>query len=144
MRFTVVGIPVPQGSMKAFTRRGGGRPIMTSDNARTRPWKDAVVWAAADALAEATIRGPVEVALTFRFGRPKSHHGKRGLLPSAPRLPSVRPDLDKLVRAILDALVEASVMADDAQVVTLSATKDYAADWEHPGVDVSVLFRGAR
>jgi Holliday junction resolvase RusA-like endonuclease len=128
--FKVVGTPIPQGSMRAFNRRGGGRPIVTADNARTRPWKDAVAWAARNAvdaeLGEGeTCRVAVDVVIEFRLARPKGHHGARGLLPSAPTYPAVKPDLDKLTRAVLDALVDAAVIADDAQVVQVRATKEY-------------------
>ena len=36
----VPGIPVPQGSTKAFVR--GGRAIVTSANAKLRPWRSTV------------------------------------------------------------------------------------------------------
>jgi hypothetical protein len=42
----------------------------------------------------------------------------------------VRPDLDKLVRAVLDALT-GPVLADDGQVVLLSAGKFYPGDSFH-------------
>jgi hypothetical protein len=45
--------------------------------------------------------------------------------------PTEPPDLDKLVRAVGDALTVCRVFADDAQVVTLNAWK-YSADPEHP------------
>ena len=133
--FDVVGDPVPQGSLRAFSRQGG-RPWLTSDNKRTRPWKDAVTWAASEAL-RFTATEPVAVRLSFRVRRPKGHTGKRGLLPSAPTYPGTKPDLDKLVRAVLDSLVEAKVLADDALVASIVASKSYADDVA-PGVRVRV------
>jgi Holliday junction resolvase RusA-like endonuclease len=44
------------------------------------------------------------------------------------------PDLDKLVRAILDSLTGV-VWRDDAQVVDIVARKVYA---ETPGVDIAI------
>lgn len=134
--FDVVGDPIPQGSMRAFARRGGGRPMVTGDNARTRPWKDAVTWAASEARRD-TATEPVCVSLAFSVRRPKSHSGKRGLLPSAPTYPGTKPDLDKLVRAVLDSLVEAQVLADDALVAMLRASKTFA-DGVPAGVHVRV------
>ena len=134
LRLTVPGIPVPQGSSRAFIR--GGRAIVTSANARLRPWRSTVTAAAAEAHKDAPpISGPVRVRLGFTFPRPAGHFGKRGLRSSAPAYPAVRPDLDKLVRAVLDALTESGCIRDDAQVVSLFAGKVYG---EAPGVSVIV------
>lgn len=134
LRFAVPGIPVPQGSSRAFAR--GGRVVVTSDNARLRPWRSTVTAAAAEARGDApAMAGPIRVRLGFTFPRPAGHFGKRGLRPSAPVYPAVRPDLDKLVRAVLDALTESGCIRDDAQVVTLFAGKRYG---EAPGVSVIV------
>lgn len=141
--FEVVGTPIPQGSMQAFNRRGGGRPIVTSDNKRTRPWKDAVTWAASEARSTfwGEYAGAVGVEMVFRIVRPKGHTGKRGLLPSAPAEHAVKPDIDKLVRAVLDAIVDAAVIVDDALVAELRVTKRYVTAMEAPGVRVMVRSR---
>jgi len=47
----------------------------------------------------------------------------------------VRPDCDKLARGAIDALGEAGVWRDDAQVAELVATKAYA---ERSGLRVRV------
>lgn len=134
LTFRVDGIPVPQGSAKAFVR--GGHAVITSDNPHLRPWRAAVTAAASEARGDVpTIRTPVFVTLGFVFPRPAGHFGKRGLRGAAPAFPATRPDIDKLCRATLDSLTAAGVFADDAQVVELQAWKDYG---EHPGVDVVV------
>jgi Holliday junction resolvase RusA-like endonuclease len=136
-QFDVVGTPIPQGSMRAFRRPGGGYPIMTADNPRTRPWKDAVTWAASE-LHVITLAGPALVRIDFRLARPKGHTGKRGLLPSAPAHPETKPDIDKLARAVLDSLVEAQLLRDDALVAELRVRKRYVVDGEMPGANVKV------
>jgi Holliday junction resolvase RusA-like endonuclease len=124
--FEVPGVPQPQGSTRAFKHRSSGRVVVTSDNARLRPWRDAVCWHARQALAgRQPLGGAVVVTLDFRFTRPAGHFGKRGLRPSAPREHVVRPDLDKLARSTLDALSEAGIWRDDAQVVEVRARKGY-------------------
>ena len=79
---------------------------------------------------------------TFRLPRPKGHYGtgrNAGLLkPSAPWYPAGRPDLDKLLRSTLDALGEAGIWGDDAQVVTIAASKHYTSDYEPPGATIRV------
>lgn len=127
----VPGVPIPQGSLRAFTRNG--KAWASSDNPRTRPWKAAVTAEAARVVEEQALetpafgRGPVAVDVTFLLPRPKGHYGTRGLLPSAPTVPTVTPDLDKLVRAVLDALT-GIVWRDDAQVASLIAGKRYVED----------------
>lgn len=43
-------------------------------------------------------------------------------------LPCVKPDLDKMTRAIMDGLKEAGVYRDDALVVKILVAKQYAGD----------------
>ena len=134
LTFHCDGLPQPQGSAKAFVR--GGHAVITSANVHLRPWRAAVTAAAAEARGDAaTIAGPVFVTLAFTFPRPAGHYGKRGLRGTAPEFPATRPDLDKLVRACADALTDAGVWRDDAQVVEINASKEYG---EHPGVTISV------
>src|SRR5579884_2129346 len=109
--FEVPGEPVPQGSGRPI-RAGNGRTYVIADSGRLRPWREAVT-----------------------FIRPRWHYGRRGLRPSAPLGHAVRPDLDKLARAVLDALVGAGVIRDDAQVAELHATKGYG---ERPGLAVAL------
>ena len=75
--------------------------------------------------------------MEFCFPRPKGHSGKRGLKPSAPTKHTQKPDIDKCVRVVLDALTSVAY-ADDAQVVQVHARKGWATD-AGPGVRVRVL-----
>lgn len=130
--FTVFGKPVPQGS-KRIGRLGGkagGRPIILDANDKTLgPWRASMTEAAQAArhkLGWGPFIGPVAVDLTFTVERPDSHYGTRGnLLPSARIAPSIRPDLDKYVRACFDAITESGAWEDDGQVVSISARKLY-------------------
>jgi len=132
--FTVPGESIPQGSTKAFTNRKTGRPIVTSDNPRTKSWRVEVAGAAREALSMmdlAMLTGPVELYVCFWRSRPKGHFGRRGLLPSALKYPTTKPDIDKLARAVLDALTDV-VYRDDAQVVALAARMVYIDDPTRP------------
>lgn len=144
--FTVRGIPAPQGSKRAFRNKHSGRIQQVESSKRVAPWRSDVRDAAMKALDNEILggrpnpgyafTGPVAVELAFRWPRPKGHHGARGLRPSAPVWPATLPDLDKLARAVLDALT-GIVWNDDAQVVDLGLRKRYA-DGEPPGVTVTV------
>lgn len=91
------------------------------------------------------ITGPVEVAVMFRFARPAGHYGTGRnadtVHSSAPEWPTGRTtqgDIEKLVRAVHDALTAAGVWRDDAQVVRLSAAKVWCQEGERPGAVIGV------
>lgn len=73
--------------------------------------------------------GPATLIATFHFPRPKSHYrtGKFAhlLRNVAPRQMFVGPDLDKLIRAIGDALVDACALVDDKQINLIRAAKKW-------------------
>ena len=120
--FVVVGIPAPQGSKRAFVR--GGRVSLVESCARVKPYRALVSLAASQARTDPPTRLPVGIGITFVFVRPKSHYTSKGALRAgAPTHPG-KPDIDKLCRAVLDALT-GILYHDDAQVVSLSATKRY-------------------
>jgi len=126
LAFTVYGVPIPKGSTKAFFRPGMKHPVVTHDNARTKPWQESVVSAALDAVGtlplgqSATGDGePVALELAFFLPRPKT-------APKRVVRQVKKPDLDKLVRCVKDALTRAGVYRDDAQVVRTVATKEFA------------------
>jgi Holliday junction resolvase RusA-like endonuclease len=99
--------------------------LIDSNPYGTRRWEKAVAYAARAHYSGPQLDGPLEVEITFFLARPKGHFGKRGLLPSAPEFPAVKPDVDKLARSTIDAL-HGAVFANDSRVVHLRATKLYA------------------
>ncbi len=125
----VLGTPAPQGSKRHV---GGGRMVESSK--AVAPWREAVVaQCQRDLIAEKRIDDPVVVRMTFWLTRPASHRKTNGeLRANAPLVPGRTPDLDKLQRSTLDALVQAAVLTDDARVVTIHARKRYA-DTNAPG-----------
>ena len=72
------------------------------------------------------------------FPRPRAHYGTgrnaNRLKDSAPLWHDKRPDVDKLARAVLDAITESGTLRDDCQVVALSARKRYGP----PGVAITL------
>jgi crossover junction endodeoxyribonuclease RusA len=140
--FTVHGKPAPKGSVRAFVprkrdgsivRRADGAPMVVKNDdsgARGKAWMGDVAKACAEAMDAGEIAlmrdVPVAVSIIFHAVRPKSHYrtGRNAarLRDDAPSWPAKRPDVDKWVRAVLDALT-ATAWADDGQVVELHATK---------------------
>jgi len=117
IEFRADGVPVPQGSMKVINGR-----VLHSQGSALAVWRSTVAFAAKIAGAKVTDE-PVEMTMVFIMPKPKTV--KRDL-------PTVPPDLDKLVRGVLDALTHVCY-SDDAQVVSINAHKVYGAT---PGVEV--------
>jgi Holliday junction resolvase RusA-like endonuclease len=121
--FTVYGVAQPKGNMRAFLKRGMKFPIVTETNRNVRSWSQLVAEAASHALAAddgRQLTGAVAMSVQFALPRPKKYQ-KRGVEPAH----CTAPDIDKLLRGVLDALSQV-VYSDDAQVVYVSATKEYA------------------
>ena len=127
LQFHVLGTPRPQGS-----KRHIGRGVMIESCEALRPWRDSVAWAAREAMQQQgweKASGAVALTLGFAFRKPKS--AKRNY-------PTVKPDIDKLERAVLDAMTTAGVYRDDAVVIDVRKTKFYCSDGEPEGVTVVV------
>jgi Holliday junction resolvase RusA-like endonuclease len=96
-------------------------------NARAQTaWSNAVGWATRAAWRGLPLRGAVGISVTF-------------LLPATKRkraMPTVKPDLDKLLRSTLDAM-SGRAYHDDALIVAATARKDYAGK-EGPGAWIEV------
>src|SRR5690606_18338981 len=96
---------------------------------KLRSWDAAVREAAREACGNPEsplfVQTPLRVVLTFRLTRPSGHWGKHGLRPSAPPVPTTKPDGDKLARSTIDPL-HGIVFDDDARIVELVVRKVYA------------------
>jgi Holliday junction resolvase RusA-like endonuclease len=128
VEFTVLGEPQPQGS-KTVVQRKGRRSVVREDNPDTEPWRATVAAAAVKAMDGRQVRtGPLRMTVTFVFRRPGGHWGTGRnagrLKPSAPLYVRTRPDVDKLLRAVGDA-ISGIVCRDDAQLVVVHAEKHY-------------------
>ena len=129
IEFIVHGKPVPKGSKRGFVV--GKRVAIADDNSEPlQQWYGAVTSAAAEAMGDNLLWcGPVRLSVVFYFKRPKGHFGTGKnadtLKPSAPERHTKKPDLDKLLRTIQDALTS-TVYRDDSQVCEYGVlTKQY-------------------
>ena len=128
IEFFTPGKPAPQGS-----KRHVGRGIMVESSRDVGAWRERIAIAAHNTMRSTgwgIVSGPVTVTLGFILPRPKN-------APKVTPAAMKRPDLDKLVRAVLDA-VTGVVIADDSQVVALHATKIVAAVDDSPGVHTRI------
>jgi Holliday junction resolvase RusA-like endonuclease len=143
LSFRVAGRPVTQGSKTGIVV--GGRAVLVEKaRDRLKPWREAVRSTALEHLDQVMrgeawqpYPGPVHVQLVFALPKPASAPKTRRTWPTGAR----SGDVDKLARAVLDALTDAGVWRDDAQVVRLLVDKDYPGPHTQqitPGVLVQV------
>ena len=139
IEFTVFGVAQPKGSAKAFLPKGWTRPIVTSDNPKNRGWQQLVAEGASRALAQqpsaALLEGAVRLVVVFYLPRPKKYQTRRYDGQAVAHL--TKPDLDKLVRSVKDALTRV-VWHDDSQVIELIARKFYATGDDAPHAEIRV------
>lgn len=137
INFFVPGTPAPQGSKRYL-----GNGVMIESSKRVKPWR-ADIRATALANFKQPFTGPIWLDLLFVLPRPKSHHGTgrnaNTIKPSAPTQHTQKPDLDKLIRAVGDALTSVAYQ-DDSQVVAGSYMKrwSYGAN-DRAGVYITVV-----
>jgi crossover junction endodeoxyribonuclease RusA len=139
--FEVRGVPIQQGSARAFVIPGKGgrkpRAVVTHDSRRDLgAWRRLVSDVAQSHAPPTLWSGPVVVDLVFHLPRPKSEPTAIGRGKARRPLrtwPVRKPDLDKLVRAVIDSLTNV-FFEDDSQVVGITAIKD----WGTPGVGITL------
>lgn len=139
----VPGVPLPQGSMKAFPfldKEGKPRASMTCDNPSLKKWRKAMKEAFIWKLKELRMREfDCAVAIKYTFILPDKKpcaQAKSGL---ADVRPETAADLDKLIRACNDSLKDAGVLSNDSRVCKIDATKDVTFfSNDKPGVLVVV------
>jgi crossover junction endodeoxyribonuclease RusA len=131
LEIVVEGSPVPQGS---FRHIGNGRIIAA--NPKLNAWRQSIADQVSEKTAVRLIEGFCRVDLVFTLPRPKS-------VPKSRRArPTTKPDLDKLVRAALDAISlprYVQLLTDDSIVTDLHAAKRYA-DHTPPGVRIFITY----
>ena len=128
VEFFIPGMPIQQGSKSGFSRIGSTSVQMTDQNKdKLKPWRHTV---AARADIGITFDCPVSVELTFVMPKPKKPRWST---------PAVKPDIDKLERAVLDGLTDGGLLYDDARVVRLLGVLEYAEGDNPVGVHVSVV-----
>jgi crossover junction endodeoxyribonuclease RusA len=112
---TVRGLPRPQGSLDVLPSRATGRLIARHPKGLRR-WRGMVRLEARRAIGRRPLfAGPLRLEVLFVLPRPKS-------LPRRIEMPERKPDLDKLIRAIGDAL-EGVIYLHDAQITTITGVR---------------------
>ena len=138
IEIVVYGQPAPQGSKRLVGK------VMLESSKKVQPWRQDVKQAVLNQYDGPPIERAVFVEIEFRFQRPKGHFNTKGeLRPKAPEhlISRGQGDIDKLIRATLDALsisTGGSLLADDSLVVRVIGIKRYCVGPELPGAFIFV------
>jgi Holliday junction resolvase RusA-like endonuclease len=142
IKFTVEGIPTPQGSKTAIPGKNGGRPyVIDAGTSKSRKahkaWRAAVTEAAVKWLEEnpqPPLDEPCAIFMTLYFPRTadlyRTYH-------------ATTPDADKAARSVLDALTDAKLVVNDSRFCDVSVRKRYDRQ-QHAGADITVLPLGGQ
>lgn len=136
MSVQVDGRPRTKGSLKNVATKGQ-KANLQEDDPRSVAWRQRMVTEMGSRCNFGRTPGfpsvlPVEVRCTFLFERPARTDR------DFPTSQGIGADLDKLERNVLDALQEAGVIKNDAQVVRLVGEKSWATDGEPEGALITV------
>jgi crossover junction endodeoxyribonuclease RusA len=114
--FVIDGRCPTKGSTRSFINPKTGRVVTMADNKSLKQWTVDARWQARAAKVP-MIYKPHGVSIDVRveFVKPKT---------AKQQAPTVRPDADKLLRAVLDALTNVAYQ-DDSQVVYAAIKKAY-------------------
>lgn len=127
LKITVYGQSRPQGSKSAGIGKNTGKAFTYEANPRTMPWRGDLKqvlgkeWMTRERLDEAVV-----IDVDFYLNRPKSRKGEIWVKST--------PDIDKLERAVLDALQE-TALVNDSRVCILYARKVWSV---HPRVTITI------
>lgn len=131
MQIVIEGrVPVGQAAVVAKVSSTGKQQVRWANKEALETWRNAIRTKARRQGAEPAI-GPIIVTIIFGLPRPKAHlHLRGGRYVVRPEYvdawPDIHPDIDHLIRAVLDALSTVCYV-DDKQVVSVHARKEYSS-----------------
>lgn len=128
--FTVQGVPIPQGS-KTLVGVKSGHPRMINNNDHAlKAWRTLIGEVARETGAKLIVGMPVELEVRFVFPRP----GR----PKCGEAPCVAPDVDKLLRAVGDAIT-GILIHDDALITDMIGRKRFGPPGRSGGTGMAMI-----
>jgi Holliday junction resolvase RusA-like endonuclease len=121
IKIIIPGIPASKGSFN----RGKYGQLYPADK-KLRGWVNAISWQARSQAPRQPSQAAIELTITFNLPHYDSNKDDQ---------PTIKPDLDKLARAVLDALT-GIIYHDDSQVIRLVCSKAWAID--APGCQIEI------
>lgn len=138
VRFIVPGVPIAQPRQRTRVMAMGGRMVAQNYTPAKHPsqtFKAAVQLSAAAVYTGPLLQGPLFLAITFVFQRPKVMCWKNKPTPRTAK--TTKPDADNLAKSVMDAL-NGVLWHDDAQVSDMRIIKVVAGGDEQPRTEIMV------
>jgi len=132
--FEVSGTPAPQGS-----KRHVGNGVMVESSKTLGVWRDSLTIAVRQTAIKHRVLfdEPVQVEVTFRCPMPRSR--KKAVRDAGLAPKSTAPDLDKLQRALGDALEAGGLLTNDAVIARWVAEKVEVTGWTGAVISITPL-----
>jgi Holliday junction resolvase RusA-like endonuclease len=130
LMFVIQGEAIPQGSKTIA--QGGGKVWLRDANPKLKAWRATVAEQIAMQLPDGygfKQHEPVRAIIVIYLPKPKSVSRVK---------PTVKPDVDKLLRALFDGLTDANAWSDDSQCVDVKVSKNYCLEGDTPKVFISL------
>ena len=122
IKVCILGEPVAQARHRTSFRHGKRRQYDPTAQAK----KEMLKQAQSQHPHHKPFSTPLSASIIFSMARPSSHFRSNGQIKNRFKdaVPIKRPDLDNLVKGILDAM-NGFIYLDDKQIVTITASKIY-------------------
>ena len=129
--FVIPGEPVALARPRAMSFGGHAR-VYEPSKSPSAQWKGRAAWTLREAMGgKPPLDGPVTLTVIFTFTLPRSRWKKKAPVAEQPH--TKRPDLDNLVKNLLDAS-NGVVVVDDSQVCHIDAVKVIGRQGQEPSV----------
>lgn len=118
------------------------RPVLYTPK-KTKDWEDHVAESARSQMLSVDVEGDRDFTMPIRdvrvFARIRFNITKPPSYSKKVVHATRKPDVDNLVKAVLDGLVNGKIIYDDDCITDLSVSKRYADGLEHPtGVEIEL------
>lgn len=141
LSYFVPGLPIAKGSWAAIwnphiergegdRKRKGACVLVAKNSTEAKAWAKAIQAATLAALVPRQMSGPVGIDIVFWLPRAQATN-------QAWRFRDIRPDVDKLLRQVLDTLTGVA-WRDDCQVCDTHAVKRYVSDGGETGAQIQI------
>lgn len=135
IEFTVYGVPQAQKRHRHFSR---GKFVKTYDPSSVD--KNDFLSVAMFNMPDKPIENPINIMINFYFPRPKSHFGtgrnSGKLKDNAPIFHTKKPDIDNLIKFVLDSLNK-RFWKDDSYIFAVTASKRYGNNNPRTKIEVN-------
>ena len=143
----IKGIPKAQPRARGFYNKHVGGVRMYNPKTADS-WKNVVMSAirfSKGSFPSELPTGPIELNMCFHLPRPKSHFrtGKFAnlLKDSAPKDMTSVPDMDNLVKSVMDAITRTQIVwKDDSQVCVQKLNKMYVDNHGYTGMKLDIIY----